>query len=331
MNILNEILNTHDNLDEIIREPRGLAFVSEWNCSNPFANEYLNDIQNTNIPPEREVEYVYFKDDYYLSSMISKFHQNNNEPYIPTREQIVPGAGSTPLIAAFFLWLIKNNIHEFFYIPPMYYTFYYFSKLYSIHARPICSKQAFEENINLNLPITKSILILCDPIWYIGKCMNKDLINQIIEWQKITESIVFVDGSFQYTQWNLVHFEETSKLDPNLTFRIICPTKAIAIHGYRFSYALVPVETKEEYTYMYENICGSTPLRNLVFSHQAMKILLSNESNSKITNYIRNIYLKLKESSVLEPIVEPNSGYFIFAKLKCDKENTFLWIKNTLI
>ena len=116
-NLIQSLLNTHDNLDEIIRDPKGRVFISEWNCVNPYADQYIGNLNKIEIPPERETEYVYFKDDYYLSAMISEFHlQRGEQKY--SRDEIIPGAGSTPLIASFCLWMVKNNIKEFFYIPP---------------------------------------------------------------------------------------------------------------------------------------------------------------------------------------------------------------------
>lgn len=151
--------------------------------------------------------------------------------------------------------------------------------------------------------------------------MTEEVIHKIREWQKKTGSVVFVDGSFQYTKWNQPHFEHTASLDHDLTFRVVCPTKALAIHGYRFSYAIVPETERELFTYLYENMCGSTPLRNLLFAQQAMTVLGSNTSNKKILNEIEMSFNLLMKRGAITPVGTPDCGYFIFAKLKESMRN----------
>lgn len=310
---INEILQTHDNLDDVIRDPKGRIFVSEWNCLNPFSSEYLQNITNMHIPPHREAEYVYFKDDYYLSSLISKFHVLSGERLVQ-HEEIMVGAGSTPLIASFCLWMKKHDLKDFLYLPPLYYTFYYFSELFGIHPRPISSKQAFEDTVSIRLPNKRSVLVICDPIWYVGAKLRNDLIEEISEWQAKTGSTIFVDGSFQYTAWDLSHAERTNIFDPDLTFRLVCPTKALAIHGYRFSYLLLPRTEKPTFIYLHDNLTGATPLRNLIFAQQAMMTMTSDQSNNKIISHVASLFQKLKSTGSIEPIVTPDCGYFIFAK-----------------
>lgn len=315
----NNILSTHDDLDDVIRNPNGRVFVSEWNCENPFIEEYMGDINAINIPKRREGEYVYFKDDYYLSNLIGMFHEKQSER-IPKHEEMLPGAGSTPLIAAFCMWLVQNKFNTFYYIPPLYYTFYYYSDLLSIKARPVSSKHAFDHDFRYRLPNEKTVLILCDPIWFSGISIDRKIIQEIREWQKRTGSIVFIDGSFQYCKWNNSHVESTALLDPDLTFRLICPTKALAIHGYRFSYLLLPKNEREKFVYLYENMTGATVFRNIIFAHQAMSTLLKEDSNHKLYQEVSRRYKQLVDEKSIDPLGSPDCGYFVFAKIKKEVE-----------
>lgn len=317
---LDDILSTHDDLDEVIRNPNGRVFISEWNCENPFIEEYMGDLSRVNIPRKREGEYVYFKDDYYLSSMIGDFHKNHDHLDLK-HDNILPGAGSTPLIASFCMWLVQNKIDTFYYIPPLYYTFYYYSDLFSIKARPVSYKHAFDKNFSCRLPKEKAILILCDPIWFSGISVNQEIISDLKQWQQDTGSIIFIDGSFQYCKWSSPHKEHTADLDPNLTFRLICPTKALAIHGYRFSYLLLPPTMKEKFIYLYENITGATVFRNLIFAHQAMSILSRSGSNYDLYHNVRMRYNTLIEKDLISPLGNPDCGYFVFAKLRKEVES----------
>lgn len=313
------ILSTHDDLDEVIRNPNGRVFISEWNCENPFIDEYMGSLNTIHIPRRREGEYVYFKDDYYLSSLISTFHRKQGERE-PEHNELLPGAGSTPLIASFCMWLVQNKIDTFYYIPPLYYTFYYYSELFSINARPVSSMHAFDEDFKFRLPEKKSVLILCDPIWFSGIAINKNIIDEIKEWQKRTGSIVFIDGSFQYCRWTEPHIEHTASLDPSLTFRLVCPTKALAIHGYRFSYLLLPKPERDNFIYLYENMTGATVFRNLLFSHQAMMTLLNDRSNHKLYEEVNRRFDALKATNSIVPLGKPDCGYFIFAKVAKEVE-----------
>jgi hypothetical protein len=99
------------------------------------------------------------------------------------------------------------------------------------------------------------------------------LVTAIRKWQKNTNSTVFVDGSFQYSRWNGVKREATASLDPMLTVRLICPTKIVAAHGFRFSYALLPSSLLEEYKHIYSNIFGSASLESIAFGRAAAKIM----------------------------------------------------------
>jgi len=306
-----DLLDKHRTLDHVIRDDKGKVFISDWYCYHPFIDEFTDGIE---ITPQQKQDYVFYSDDNELTNLISKMHKKfDNKNYL--NSEILPGDGSTPFIAAFCLWLLKNDIKEVYYLPPMYYTFYYFLELFKIKARPISSKQVYETNVNINLPNKKTILIVCDPIWYVGQSVKKELIYQINEWQKQTKSYIFVDGSFQYMQWSESGYEETAIFNKEYTFRLICATKFLALHGYRFSYLLLPDNLYEEILYLYANNIGSTNAYNPVFAKKAISVMLQENSNTKLTNFIKDIYNELVHKGSIETKLEPNCGYFIFAKV----------------
>src|SRR5207253_6799495 len=106
---------------------------------------------------------------------------------------------------------------------------HFFLRMLNIRLRPVSGKQAFESGAALNLPSRKALLLLCDPVWYAGRRVPLDKIAAIADWQKLTGSLVFVDGSFQFMQWNGTRREHTAMLDSDLTFRRISPIRASAI------------------------------------------------------------------------------------------------------
>ncbi|MBC8146651.1 MAG: aminotransferase class I/II-fold pyridoxal phosphate-dependent enzyme [Bacteroidetes bacterium] len=257
--------------------------------------------------------YQFYEDANNVVSLISKFHLEN-EQLSYSNESILAGDGSTPLISSFCSWLYEQGVKEIFYVPPLYYTFYYFAKLFGFTLRPISNRHSFEENFQYNLPKKRCYLIVTDPVWYAGVKQKKELISDLMEWQLKTESFIFVDGSFQYCNWNGSHNELTACFLPEQTARLICPTKALAIHGFRFSYLLLPTWMRNDIRYIFANSHGSTTAHSIRFAEQAMKILNTKLSNSKLMKYIENRYLLLLRDEWIKSQFKPDSGYFIFAE-----------------
>lgn len=306
-----DLLQKHYSLDFALRDDNGKVFFSDWSCSHPFMEEY--SIQSSLSQDTQS--YVFYSDDLDLNNSISKFHEKCDH-IIYDQNQILPGDGSTGFIATFCLWLLKQDITEVYYVPPIYYTFNYFFELFRIKGRPIAGLPIFEANTSIKLPNKKTVLIICDPVWYIGQSIKKEVIEEIKSWQEKTGSIIFVDGSFQYTKWyDQENFENTSLFNTDLTFRLICPTKYLATHGYRFSYLLLPSDYYNEFLYMYANNIGSTCIYNLLFAKHALNLMLTQDANNKLRQHIVQIYNSLIKTGNIETTIIPNSGYFIFAKI----------------
>jgi hypothetical protein len=138
-------------------------------------------------------------------------------------------------------------------------------------------------------------------------------------WQAQTGSLILVDGGFQYMRWDTTNRKEASSMfDRELTFRSICPTKALAVHGVRFSYTLLPRAYQEDMRYAYANACGSS----CIFSHKAacriMKVLNARDSNCELLRYIQGRYNQLVGRHVFIDDIGAEATYFVFAKLLGD-------------
>ncbi|MDQ3760484.1 MAG: hypothetical protein M3460_01920 [Actinomycetota bacterium] len=57
-------------------------------------------------------------------------------------------------------------------------------------------------NFELRLPKHKTLLALTDPIWYAGRKVPCEVLDAIKARQLNTGSLVFVDGTFRYMQWD---------------------------------------------------------------------------------------------------------------------------------
>jgi aspartate/methionine/tyrosine aminotransferase len=319
MDDLKSLADKHRELDFLIEGGRNLKpFISDWNCDHPFFKEIL---KSTKVKPRELSKYNYIRGEDDLTALISQFHQNNGETKY-SLEEILTSHGSTTIISAFFIWLKSEGIKEIYYIPPVYFTFHFFANIYDIKLRPITKSHLFENNAQLNLPNKKSILIITDPIWYCGYAVPETYINLISQWQKKTKSTIFVDGSFQYLKWKGVKFELSSIFEKEKTFRLVCPTKAIAVHGLRFSYLLLPRKLYNTFDFILDNLMGSSNPYDIEFSKKCMRLMNTKKANNDLINYTSNIFRMLQDKRMISTEILPNCGYFVFAKLN-KKVNSF--------
>jgi aspartate/methionine/tyrosine aminotransferase len=143
------------------------------------------------------------------------------------------------------------------------------------------------DDVELTLPDSQTVLVLCDPIWICGMPLSVTHIDRIGRWQRQTGSLVLVDGTFQYAKWNQSDIGElSSRLPADLTFRVVCPTKALAIHGVRFSYMLLPSRLREEIRYPCSNLTGATGTFNDWAAVRMMEQMNSPARNTLLTEYI---------------------------------------------
>jgi aspartate/methionine/tyrosine aminotransferase len=309
---LDEFIARHRDLEFTIQEGRR-NFISDWNGSHPFVEQFLG-AKILNFVPKRAhySKYIYYDEKPTILNGIGDLHYKIERLKIH-REHILAGPGASSLLAAFSLWLHKQGHREIFYVPPLYYTMHFFLKMLNIHARPISGKQPFEPGAVFNLPSRKTILIITDPVWFAGFRMTETQIQEIADWQKRTDSLIFVDGSFQFTQWNGSRFEQSSVFSCDSTFRLVCPTKALAIPSFRFAYLLHPPQFHDDLLFLYENLVGGATISDLAFAERALNILGSKAGNRILTDFFQTTYTQLLENDIIRTKVAPECGYFVFA------------------
>lgn len=311
----NHLLDKHHELDYLCRHPGNRIFISDWYCSHPYTKKYIPSETFTDITQQDLLNYCFQNDTDTIHKEIIKFHQKY-DGIVYKKEEIYIGAGMTGLITAQIIMMKTKGFDEIYYTKPMYYTFYYLAKLFHIKLISICNIPLNKLGITLRLPKKKSCLVVCDPLWYMGRSIVPEYIEQIKQWQRQTGSCVIVDGAFQYMKWDIHdRFEPSSQLDRELTFRSICPTKALVIHGIRFSYTILPSRFQEDMRYAYANSFGAS----CVYSHKAgkriMEVLNSSESNTAVLSYIKDRYHFYLKHRVFEDPIGANATYFIFVKM----------------
>jgi aspartate/methionine/tyrosine aminotransferase len=306
-----ELIKRHRALDKALTDGRD-SFVSEWNCDHPFVDEFLGPMLAGILPEVKRGEYIYLDERPGITQAAVEFHQKRESLKL-SRKNVLAGAGSSSLLAAFVLWLINQGVRQVHYLPPIYHTLHFFFQLLGIEAIPVSRKHAFQPNFDMRLPERSGILFLSDPIWYAGKRLPREMATAIGLWQERTGSLVFVDGSFQYLSWNKGSLEETASLNQELTFRLVCPTKALAVHSYRFSYLLHPSRFHSDLTFLYENLVGSVAGVNLAFGIRALQLLATERSNHPLAEFLRETFEKLCMLGVLRTEIRPDCGYYVFA------------------
>jgi aspartate/methionine/tyrosine aminotransferase len=255
--MMNDLLERHRKLDGESRTGQK-PFISGWKTCHPYVKDYLR-LQDLNLTAEQLGSYRFLGDLDALALRIAKFHQlRDSLSYSANTMYIAPGA--SPLLFATLTALLNSGFSEVYFIPPIYYTFYYFSEILKLPLKAVTRSPA-PAGITapfLNLPNHRAALIVSDPVWIFGAPLHQDTVEQLANWQQSTDSIVVVDGTFQYLKWgDSIQVESTSILAQDKTIRIVCPTKSLCVHGVRFAYALLPDGWREQIRYPCSNACGA--------------------------------------------------------------------------
>lgn len=289
-------------------------FLSGWQCENPYVSDFLDLLKEKSSSIDYR-KYQYFDEDEKLPEKILNLHSlfDGQRP-----QEVLCASGSTSLLYAFVTYLKRLKVKKVYYISPIYFTLHVAFELYDIESVPVTTKQPFENDFLLNLPEeSSSILFLTDPIWFTGTKFKNETIDEIINWQKRTSSFVFIDGSLQYLPWDGILNERTANLDPKLTFRLVCPSKQLSIHGYRFSYLLLPKLHERGMAWTYANIAGPASADSIIFAHEAINAIVDRNIPNKLMRAASEKYLQLHTNKVIESVLSPECGYFVFEKIKC--------------
>ncbi|MFE7467784.1 pyridoxal phosphate-dependent aminotransferase [Streptomyces sp. NPDC057499] len=311
-----KLLRLHRELDSVSRTNRTGRFLSGWQTTHPYAGRYLDGMQAVAQDPEALQNYNFLSDSTALADSITGFHARA-DGVTYAREAVYVSSGSSPLLLGFFLALKEMGVEEVCHVPPVYYSCYYFCDSLGIPVRQVSTDVLHDEAAELDLPDRKSALVLCDPIWVFGTTVHERQIERIARWQRRTGSVVLVDGTFQYARWDRSsRAEPTSRLEPDLTFRLVCPTKSLAVHGTRFAYLLLPPEFREPIRYAGANITGATGAANEHFARRIMEVLDSDESNDALVRHIQAERDRLIAGGVIRAeAARPEAGYYTFAVL----------------
>lgn len=109
--------------------------------------------------------------------------------------------------------------------------------------------------------------------------------------------------------------ELSSLLDPGLTIRLVCPTKALALHGYRFSYALVPAALLASLGEAYSMLHGSGSVDGIACGKVAMHEITRGEITRSLLQTAAQCHTKLRVGGRLSAPWTPGSGYFTFERV----------------
>jgi aspartate/methionine/tyrosine aminotransferase len=291
-------------------------FISGWKTSNPFATRYLGKSADIGESAAVLGGYTFLADSEPLVDAIRRFHAHaDGRSY--AKQSIYVSSGSSPLLLGFFLALGELGIEEMWYAPPVYYSCYYFCRKLRIAMNRLPGGLLHSPDALQYLPRERTALIMTDPVWIFGTTVHEDNIEKLSQWQSHTGSVIFVDGTFQYAKWSPADIEElTSRLDPDLTFRLICPTKSLAVHGVRFAYTLLPERLREAIRYPCANITGATGASNERYALKLMEVLSSAERNRALVEHIRDTHHRLRTAGLIidEPFT-PIASYYTFARM----------------
>ncbi|MER7012492.1 pyridoxal phosphate-dependent aminotransferase [Saccharopolyspora sp. NPDC000359] len=314
------IIPGYEALDAARRNPGDRLFVSDYHGGHPFVDEYLGDLAVTALPDLGDItRYAAVDEDLALRSRIADFH-GHYDGVQRDADEVLAGGGSSMLISSFCTWLALSGVKAVHYVPPVYYKFAYLFRQFGIRPQPVADVHAFQPDFRLHLPDEKTVLVLTDPIWYTGRTVPIQVLDEIRAWQAATGSLVFVDNTFAYMQWDGTLPEAAARLDRDRTIRMICPTKFLSLHGYRCAWLLVPRELRTQLSHLHLNLHGEISLADRVFAHRACEVMIEGGGNGKLLRYVQDNYQHLLDKGALTDTFEARTGYFVFGRPRIPRE-----------
>ncbi|HEX3462593.1 MAG TPA: aminotransferase class I/II-fold pyridoxal phosphate-dependent enzyme [Candidatus Elarobacter sp.] len=306
-----DMISRHAEFEDHYNDGDDGNSLSGWQCENPFSEQLQRRVVEARAAID-VTRYQTLDNDEVVEALLLKFHRDAGET-MP--KSVFCGEGSSTILFTFCAWLKENGITEVLYIPPLYYSLHSALKAFGVHAKPAAERHAFESDFVLNLPSKTAFLLLADPVWYAGLPLKNDIVRSIIDWQHDTGSFVFIDGSFQYLRWDGNITELTAGLDEDLTLRLICPTKMLALHGYRFAYAILPRAMHKQFARLYFNIHGSDTAENTAFARVAAQELRDRHFVEPLMKFAKSRHDHLRGSRETWASWNASCGYFVFEKI----------------
>ncbi|TDD96801.1 aminotransferase class I/II-fold pyridoxal phosphate-dependent enzyme [Actinomadura rubrisoli] len=306
----------HPNvLDGRLTNPDSAVFVSDWNGAHPFTGIFLGSFLTQTIESLGGLSrYSHLEEDTTLQESIARLHAERYGEPLRSSRCFIPGTGSASFLTTLLFRAQQLGLRRLCYFPPVYNSAVHLIRNMGFAVRQVADDVDFADDPGLRLPNTRCVLWLTDPVWFAGRRVRRETIDEVARWQQRTGSLVFVDGTFQYLNWGAERREFSSDLDPGLTYRLVCPTKALALHGFRFAYLIVPERDSSEMIELHSILHGAAGIADRTFAHRALKTLREGAGNGPLTEYARNRYHELIESQAFEEWIAPEGGYFVFGR-----------------
>lgn len=246
--------------------------------------------------------------------------------------------GSTSMLATIALFALQMGFKKIHSVFPLYFTIHKMCDVINLDIIPCNHDLTHGNNAQVDLPNYRSFLFITDPVWSTGRHHAKHIWRQIAEWQKKTGSTVFVDASFSYMDWGKsIKREPASILDPNLTLRLVCPTKALCLHGVRFSYLLCPKQFSKEIARISIVNTGSSCIYSQLLREKMFKKMTERKPNP--VGLFASERFKILEKKLIENNIEyirPECGFFMYANVdavfrKKGIRQKYYWLKRQAI
>jgi aspartate/methionine/tyrosine aminotransferase len=305
------LLRRHSELAELHHDGDNGRFLSGWQCANPWSNVLVERVRLLRSHIDSS-EYHSLNDDTAVQEALLEFHRtvDRQQP-----QALFLGEGASSIIFSFCAWLKDAGVTDVFYIRPLYFALHFALRLFGIRARPVSARQAYEAEFTMNLPATTAILLVSDPVWYAGVPLPDKVVDKIVKWQRKTASWIFVDGSFQYMRWDGRPEEATARLDETRTIRVVCPTKALALHGYRFAYATVPASVYTKLVQLYTYIYGSDTAESIALARAAIAEVNDRTIIDSLARLAADRHGDLRRRGIINAAWNPCCGYFVFERI----------------
>jgi histidinol-phosphate/aromatic aminotransferase/cobyric acid decarboxylase-like protein len=308
-------LAANDYVSRSIRENPDLPFVSDWNGENPYVSTFLPQLADARLDQLGQLEaYSHIDADEELTSAIADLHRYRYGEGTVTAARCVAGAGSSAFLTTLLMYQHLAGVQEVCYLPPVHSGFAWWIRKLGFGVRRVMSEVDFSRSARLTLPREGGLLWFTDPVWFAGVPVREETIATIAEWQRRTGATVIVDGTFQYMHWNGATAEASEQLDPDRTFRLVCPTKVLMLHGFRFAYAIVPEQDATEFARLHGRLHGPAGVTDRRFAHHAIATLRGEEGARPLMALARERYCDLIASGAVTAAVTPTTGYFLFAR-----------------
>lgn len=299
------------------RRARGLTFVSDWNGSHPYVERFVGALADRPLVELGELtRYAFPQEDAELHQEINRFHIRADGGGLRPSVLLI-GGGATSMLAVVVQMLRATGRTRAHVLAPLHYTLTALLDREGIESVLLTPKQAFEADFDLELPAgSDHVLILSDPVWQVGRPVPVAVIESIRQWQERTGSLVIVDGTFQYLGWDY-RSEASAKLHPELTVRLVCPTKALSLNAFRFSYLIMPKSLYLECATAHDLYHGTSSLADHLFARAAVRAL-TDAAHTPLLEDARTSFARLRGSARVAEVVEPTCGYFAFVRPDLD-------------